>query len=417
MFYARIIAGAGLFALSAAPIRGQPVRAEASPIQVYLVTIGQGDPYWTSFGHNAIWIRDTGRATDLAYNWGLFDFNEPGFLGRFLSGNTRYWMAGFDATSMLGVYRSENRTIDIQELALSTAQAHALRDFVEWNALPENRTYRYDYYRDNCSTRVRDALDRVLGGGIRAATDTALTPHSYRWHTRRLLANHLPYYIGIQTILGRPADRAITKWDEMFVPMLLRDHIRAVRTRGERGAEIPLVKREWRMYSSTRSADHATPPNRTLWFGLISLGLAGFTVVLAGRAPRSTAARVAAAALASAWNVVAGIVGIAALSAWLFTQHIFMHYNETMLQLTPLSLALALLVPFAVRRSASDRTLRATKIVALAVLAASALGLVLHLIPGLGQANGEMIAFALPLHAAIAYFVTKQGRLGKQPNP
>src|ERR1043165_7725993 len=67
-----------------------------SDLTVYLLTFGWGDAVWERFGHNAIWIRDRARNTDLTYNWGMFDFNQPHFIWRFVTGDTRYWMEPID---------------------------------------------------------------------------------------------------------------------------------------------------------------------------------------------------------------------------------------------------------------------------------------------------------------------------------
>jgi hypothetical protein len=374
--------------------------------------MGQGDPYWARFGHNALRIVDRERGTDISYNWGLFDFNEPGFLTRFLSGNTRYWMEGFDTRAMLDVYRSENRSIDVQELAISPDAARRLRDFVEWNALPENRAYRYDYYLDNCSTRIRDALDRALNGRIRAATDTITTPNTYRSHTRRLLADHAPTYGGIMLVLGQRADVPLTAWEEMFVPMLMRDHLRAVTVRNVQGAIVPLVAREARLFQAQRPPERAVAPDRTRSFAAASLLLGAVIAALAWLAAKregsrgSGGARTGAITLATAWSTFAGIVGTGALGMWALTHHTFMYHNENVLQFTPLSLALAIVLPFAFRaRTNAVAALSAAPVLALAVLALSTLGLIAQLLPMMSQVNGEMIALALPAHAGVAYAV------------
>ena len=78
--------------------------------------IGHGDAVWELFGHNAIWIKDRSDGSDITYNWGMFDFNQPNFLGRFLTGNTSYWMEGIDLESMLQSYTERNRSLLAQEL-------------------------------------------------------------------------------------------------------------------------------------------------------------------------------------------------------------------------------------------------------------------------------------------------------------
>ena len=150
--------------------------------------MGVGTRVWERFGHNAILVDDRQRGTRTAYNYGLFDFRQEDFLLRFIQGRMWYWMQGLDADAMVRSYVRDNRSVWVQELDLSPEERLALRDFLVWNERPENRHYRYDYYRDNCSTRVRDALDRVLNGRLRARTDSVATGTTYRFHTKRLTA-------------------------------------------------------------------------------------------------------------------------------------------------------------------------------------------------------------------------------------
>ena len=104
----------------------------------------------------------------------MFSFEEPGFLRRFVRGEMDYWMEGFDSERLLRAYAAADRSIWVQELDLTPEQMGALYEFEEWNERPENRFYRYDYYRDNCSTRVRDAIDRVLGGRLRESAELSV---------------------------------------------------------------------------------------------------------------------------------------------------------------------------------------------------------------------------------------------------
>ena len=375
--------------------------APGAALTVYLMTMGAGDLVWERFGHNAIWIHDAARGTDAVYNWGMFDFQQPGFLRRFLTGDTRYWVASFDLASTLEVYTRLNRTVLVQELELTPAQRAELQRFAEWNEQPANRYYRYDYYRDNCSTRVRDALDRVVGGRVRAATAGATTTTTYRWHTQRLTSGDFPVYTGIQLALGHPADRPISKWEEMFLPVRMSESLRAVRVPGEGGALRPLVKRERVLFQARRPPEPAEAPNRTGLYLALGVALAAVLAFLAGRGARGRrGARFAFVAVAGLWALVAGVLGSAALGAWTLTQHVFMYRNENLLQFNPLPLLLLVLVPLAVT---SGRARGAALSVAWTVAGLSLLGFVLQALPGMDQPNGEIIALALPAHAALAW--------------
>jgi hypothetical protein len=194
----RLLAALALVVAAVAPRASRASRAQAEPgseLRVYLMTIGPGVAVWQRFGHNAIWIEDTRSGQAVAYNWGTFDFAQPNFIGRFLTGDTRYSMEAVDARLLTAHYaQQENRSVWRQELALTPAQRAALLQFIQWNEREENKYYRYQYYVDNCSTRARDAIDRVLGGTIRRALEPVPTGTSYRWHTRRLSTGNVGLY-------------------------------------------------------------------------------------------------------------------------------------------------------------------------------------------------------------------------------
>src|SRR3954467_250333 len=190
-----------------------------SNLTVYLLTFGWGDEVWERFGHNAIWIKDRTLGTDTTYNWGMFDFNQPHFLRRVLTGDTRYWMEGIALDPMLQYYKKQNRSILAQELNLTPAQRLSLQQYVRTNELTQNKFYRYDYYVDNCSTRLRDALDHAVGGQLQTSTGSRMTSGTYRSPTLRLLGDNIPLYPGANLALGHPADKPLSVWQEMFLPV------------------------------------------------------------------------------------------------------------------------------------------------------------------------------------------------------
>ncbi len=158
-----------------------PAASAAGTPTVYLMTFGRGDAVWERYAHNAVRVVDPVAGTDLAYNWGEFDFDQPNFLGRFLTGDTKYAMRAFDSGVLAEAYaRRFNRAVYLQELALPPAAARALADSLRAFDTEARRYYRYDYYRDNCSTRVRDAIDHALGGTLERALGGVPTTTSYR---------------------------------------------------------------------------------------------------------------------------------------------------------------------------------------------------------------------------------------------
>ena len=365
--------------------------------------MGPGDQVWEKFGHNAIWIHDALNGTDIAYHWGLFDFADKDFVPRFIQGRMRYSMGAFDMAQTIEQYRQTNRTVWAQKLNLSAAQKLRLQEFVSWNIQPENRFYRYDYFRDNCSTRVRDALDRALGGVIEKATDSIPSSSTYRSNTARLTQDDWPVFTGTMMGLGHPVDRAISAWEEMFLPVRMMKRFQTLRVSSPSGM-IPLVQEETVLFQATR------PPEAER----VNRGIAGYIVIalvilavgaglwLAGM---KTGRLAGFLGFAGVWSFIAGLGGVLLTGLWAFTDHLYSYRNENLLQLNPLSVVAGILI-FAFiwkrRARASAVPSRALKATVMLVALLSLLGFVLQVIPSFDQVNGWVIALAMPVHLGLA---------------
>lgn len=210
----------------------RPARAEpAEDLTIFVLTFGPGDHPFFKFGHNAILVQPKDES-GLVYNFGTFQFDSAALIPKFLRGRFKYWLSVSGMEATFASYVSDNRTIEAQELDLTPAQKTALWQSLRDNARPENREYLYDYFRDNCSTRVRDAIDRVVDGRVRQAGQrpAAMT---FRADALRMTADFFPEYLGLDLGLGRPTDAPITLWDEAFLPERMRDLLRVVRIPGE----------------------------------------------------------------------------------------------------------------------------------------------------------------------------------------
>jgi len=385
------------------PVPSSQLAPRGSELTVYLMTMGHGDRVWERFGHNAIRIVDASRGTDSLYNWGTFDFQQPNFLGRFLTGNTLYWMQAEGMAQTLENYRFWNRSVWTQELDLTPEERANLRDFIVWNGRPENRYYRYDYYLDNCSTRVRDILDRVIGGQLRAATEPRLTNTTYRFHTQRLLQFDRAVAAGTNIGLGQLADRPISAWAEMFLPARMREHVRGIQVRRSDGSTRPLVKSEQELFAAQRGPEPAQPPGITILYLAIGVTLAVlFALLVRGANAGKHAARVTFATLTTIWAALNGILGVILIVGWTATRHVFMVRNENLLQFDPLSLALAVVLPLAIMRG---RSVRAAQRLSTVIAAIALVGLAAKLLPWFFQVNGAVIALALPVHLTLAWSV------------
>ena len=372
--------------------------AGAQDLKVYLVTIGQGAAYWEKYGHNMLWFRSESGGVDEAYNWGMFDFASPDFLERQLVGDPQYSVQAFPGQLLLDYYRKADRGITLQELNLTPAQAQKALERSRWNARAENKFYRYDYYRDNCSTRVRDMIDYALGGALKAASQDTLD-ETYRGETVRLLDDLKLTQFGTAVALGRPADRKLTRWEDMFIPMRLRDALRGMQVRDSSGAAKPILAREQVLYESQTHHELASAPR--LWIPYLCIGvlLAIEFFVVGWAGGRAAVAEKVFRFEVAIWAFFVGVLGLIVLGGWAATQHVFWYRNENLLLFNPIAVFLAVLAPLSLWR---PRYTRPAAIVAIIVALLGAVALLLKGLPW-SQQNMALIALLLPAHFAIAF--------------
>ena len=378
---------------SAAQVPADPLHQAGRNVTISLLTMGNGKQVWELFGHNALWIHDNVTNRDTVFNWGVFSFHQEHFIPHFLQGRMLYSMGGDSMQDVLAAYRYWNRSVLSQELDLSAEQKDSILATIQRNALPENVNYRYDYYRDNCSTRVRDILDHALGGPL-SVQAAGLTDATYRWHSLRLMQGNLPIMLGVDIGLGRPADVKLTKWQEMFLPRKLHDFIAKVNVMDSTGAMKPLVRSERVLFQATREPEPTAPPDMGLWllFGGV-IGAAVMTSLGFMATPLRPGMRFVAAFVTGAWSLAVGLLGTVLVLLWAVTDHVFAHWNENVLLFNPLWLALAVMLPvylWSGRWEAPTRRVTAV----IVVLASTALGL--HVLGISRQENVPLIGLMLP---------------------
>lgn len=187
--------------------------------QIMAVTCGpyQGELY-SAFGHSAIRVYDPEQNINWIFNWGVFDFNQPNFYLNFAKGYLHYRLAVMNYEPFVDSYIEENRYVHEQVLNLTPQQNQKLFDYLRWNARPENMHYYYDYFYDNCATRVRDVLTTVFKDSIQFDGSYITTNYSIR----ELCDNYLQQQpwgdLGIDLCLGLPMDKKATPYEYMFLP-------------------------------------------------------------------------------------------------------------------------------------------------------------------------------------------------------
>ncbi|MEM7167164.1 MAG: DUF4105 domain-containing protein [Planctomycetota bacterium] len=388
------------------PAAQRPARAD--DLTVFVQTVGPGDMVWEYYGHNSIVVLDEKSGQGVSFNYGIF--LEPS-ASVFLSGKLLYRVAPMDAALELQEFRSFGRRVWRQKLQLTAQQKQQLIAFLEWNVAPENRHYDYHYYLDNCSTRVRDALDRALGGQLRTQLVRPID-ETFRWHASRLSRPVWSLWAGIQMAQGLTTDAPITIWEETFLPGILQRELRQVSVAMSDGSHAPLVISEEEfapLTGTTELVEPAEPPSWLWWHLLVGL-LVGGTITELARAQRRKLLLIATAF----WCALSGAVGGLLVYLWWGSAHAYSANNMNLLYYSPLDLVLLPLLALSI---VTGKCGRAAFVVAYAIVAMALIGLLLELIPALSQTNGSLVALAVPIHGAVALVARDFWRGAAEPAP
>lgn len=365
--------------------------ASAAP-RVGVVTMAPGEIFFERFGHNAIVVVDetTGAAT--SYNFGYFDPSESDFVARFARGEMMYYLVALPFEQDMAYYREVGRGATLQWLDLRPEQAQALADALAENAKPENARYPYDYFADNCATRVRDALDNALGGALKRQLAGRSRGNTYRSESVRLASPATWMWLGFDLGLAPYADKPLSRWDEAFVPMRLAESLREAKNSDGR----PLVLQETEVLPHRIAPE---PPERTRrwrpWL-LAGLAIAALVAAFGRKHPRLLGA------FALPLWLLCGIGGALLVYLWGFTAHRAAWANQNLLLLNPLCL---LLLPAAIALLRGRAPGKFSRWLAGLVAIAAFIAWFLHWLPFAFpyQDNRAWVALLLPVHAAIAY--------------
>ena len=361
--------------------------AAAAP-RIGVVTMEPGEIFFERFGHNAIVVADDDAGTPVAYNYGYFDLEEEDFVGRFVRGEMMYRLVELPLHDDLRYYGHVGRGVVVQWLDVAPAAAEALAARLHADANGPNQRYRYDYYTANCSTKVRDAIDAALGGALRPQLEARSQGNTYRSESVRLAAPAWWMATGFHLGLGDYADRPLSRWDEGFIPMRLRDSLREAKTPDGR----PLVIAEEELLPHRIGQPPAETPRPRGAALLAGIALALGALWSSRRAPRALAAG------ALAFWTLAGLAGATMLFIWFGTAHVSGWRNLNLLLLNPLAWALLPGAWARLRGRAPPAWFRGVLwvVVGLAAIAGFA-----QFLPFVRQQNVEWVLLLLPLHWAL----------------
>lgn len=189
-------------------------------IRFSLLTCAPGTEIYSLFGHTAIRYENYTRRIDVVFNYGMFSFNTPNFIFRFVAGETDYQLGITPYSYFEAEYAMRGSSVYQQVLNLTQSEKERLLTILENNYLPENRIYRYNYFYDNCTTRARDKIEECIEGKV--VYPDSLSGKSYRSIVHEFTAGSPWDEFGIDLCLGAEADKEINKRQQMFSPFYMK---------------------------------------------------------------------------------------------------------------------------------------------------------------------------------------------------
>lgn len=280
---------------------------------VKLISIGPGDAFWSAFGHTAIAI------DDVVYGFGYFSFEEV-TLGSFLANQMNYDLGVSDFRQELYYAQQQNRDFSVVALKLSPAQVQQVKDYLNWHSLPENQSYPYDYFLNNCSTKVRDVFDMAWNQSLQqlsqSTVDEAIQSSSYAEQTFPAKHQGLMNF-GLALGYGWPAYMQRSAWELMAFPVYFEQYL-------IQHFDQELQPRQL-LYEA--QSNHPVKSFFLSHWALLIYVLFWSLLLLLKRTQKVTA---------NCWFIWHSLLGLVMLMLWLFTPHVALSLNFNLLLMSPL---------------------------------------------------------------------------------
>ena len=299
--------------------------------QISILTFDSGNSLIDSFGHTAIRVKDLNTGADYVFNYGVYNFKTPNFLGKFAQGHLLYNLRVSHFKDVYQLYAQENRSITEQILDLNPKQLHKVYEYLRVNSKEENSAYYYDFFYDNCTTRALNAFQNTLGNSLQYNYDSFPSQLTHRdllhsklpWNSWGRLLTDLP--------LGAINDKPINKKYYTFLPEYTLYAFAKAKLNGK-----PFVKKTHLIYKSQTPAVYNTPLYKSplLLFLILALLIIYTTLKDSRKEKRSKYLDFTIA-------LTTGTAGLLLFLLWTATAHTPTKWNYNLLWLFPLNILAA----------------------------------------------------------------------------
>ena len=295
---------------------------------VYLVTAGLGRQLYTRYGHTVLRIIDRDSGADYNFNWGIFDYRSQldfGFV--FFKGILTYRLGVSGYARMHDHYtRRENRSMSQNRINFTEKQKAQLFELIATNLRPENITYHYQYFFNNCATIIRDYIDRVLHGRVKETYAEQLSPQTFRHYVRGNL-NRPPIVIfGLDIVMNSRIDYPLSKWQEMFYPLKLQQYLSELRAVDDTGnfTDEPLLEVEEVIYQGNPWV------SSNIDSFVVFSGVALLLLLLSWLLYQRFNSRLLFSSLLMLWGLFAALLSIVMIVSWCYSEHFDLHHNANL---------------------------------------------------------------------------------------
>ncbi|MBN2167547.1 MAG: DUF4105 domain-containing protein [Marinilabiliaceae bacterium] len=317
-----------LFLLLFTPLLfGQQISPNA---QISLITCGPGNDLYAKFGHSAIRLNDSINNIDWVFNYGTFDFDTPNFYLKFINGNLNYMLSVSKFDPFIRYYFFNKRTVSEQILDLNFEEKKKLTQLLIENAKPENKFYRYDFFFDNCATKIRDIVFKSIEGEI-ILHNIKGENSTFRNLFSSYLNNSTWTKFGIDILLGSKTDLQTDTWQEMFLPNYLDYHFKNAIVKRD-SSEKPLIKTEKKIISFNNELSKTSFRfSPSIVFGILLICVILFSILFTNNT-----------IIIRTFDIIlflaTGLSGLLILYMWFFTSHQIVSMNYNILWANPLNI-------------------------------------------------------------------------------
>jgi hypothetical protein len=305
--------------------------------EISILTIGPGAELYDKFGHSAFRIKDSLSGVDVVFNYGVYDFDTPNFYTKFAQGKLLYELRVSYYQSFFESYVAQNRWVKEQVLNLNQEEKQGISNFLWINARPENKKYKYDFFYDNCATKIRDVTWKVLGNNLEFKEDHLKEELTFRQLIQQNLQANSWGSLGINVALGSIIDRKAKPIEYQFLPDYVYEGVaNAVVNRN--GEAERLVKTTNILFENT-----PTPPKSNFLLSpLFIMSLLGLLIIFITY--RDFKEKTRNRYLDALIFFFTGLIGVFLLLLWFATDHTATANNYNLLWAFPISLFLILVI-------------------------------------------------------------------------